>query len=232
MRSIIIFLFMFSSFIHLSCNITKNDIKPESQEEKTQRIKNEVKGYSKGSYSPEFFEEIVCDSLYPNNHYKISIKGNYDFLDKNDCNSEFILYQLDKNKYVEIYKDSIFIQYVNDIKFEDFNNDNVKDILIHNISDVRSNWTYNLYLVDLKNNKLKKIKGFNEIKNPRFLSKYNIIDNEVMSGSNWTSFYKIEGDSIKDFGYVIYQGEDEEGNLYNYEEDYNNTLKKIIKNKK
>lgn len=225
-------LFGLTSFMQLSC--VKSKTNAEIKEEKIQQAIKEVKAAvkdSKSNYSPKFFDEIDCDSLYPNKKYKISLKGNFENVDENYYNTEFILYQLKGNKKVEIFKDSVFIQNVNIIKFIDFNNDNVKDILIKNISDVRSNWTYNLYLVDLKNDKLKKIKGFNEVKNPRFLPKYNLIDNEVMSGRNWTSFYEIQGDTVKDFGYTIYQGEDEDGNPDTYDEDYKNALNKILKSK-
>ena len=67
-------------------------------------------------------------------------------------------------QYVPIFSDSIF-NTVQEVGFTDFNNDGIKDILVQNISDVRSNWTYYLYLVDTAQNKLKKIKGFEEIKN-------------------------------------------------------------------
>lgn len=225
--SVIVVFFGLLSFMHLSCEKSKS----VTEEQKKQRIEDEVKAavkYPKSEYNPEFFEEIECDSLYPNKNYKIVVKGNFEKLDNNEHNSEFILYQLRSNKDVEIFRDSIFIRF-GGIEFKDFNNDNIKDVLIQNGSDVRSNLTYNLYLVDLKNDKLNKIKGFNEIKNPRYLAKYNIIDNEVMSGRIWTSFYQIKGDTVKDFGYVIYRGEDENGNLDTYDEDYKKTLNKIIK---
>ena len=229
--STIVVLFVLLSFTHLSCvkSIT------ETKEEKTQRLVDEVKApvkYSKSNYNPEFFDDIACDSLYPNKKYTISLKGNFENVDDDDHNSEFIFYQIKDGKKIVIFKDSIFIQLTNVIKFEDFNNDNVKDVLIKNISDLRSNWTYNLYLVDLKKDKLKKIKGFNEIKNPHYLPKYNIIDNEVMSGRIWTSFYQIKGDTIKNFRYEIYRGEDENRNPDTYEEDYKHTLNQILKNKK
>lgn len=220
------------SFMQLSCVKSKTETKEEKIQQAIKEVKAAANKEQKSKYNADFFDEIECDSLYPNKKYKISLKGNFENVDKNDHNSEFILYQLKDNKKVEIFRDSIFIQYVNIIKFIDFNNDNVKDILIKNISDVRSNWTYNLYLVDLKNNKLKKVKGFNEIKNPRFLSKYNLIDNEVMSGRNWSSFYEIKGDTIKDFGYEIYRGEVENGNPDTYDEEYKKALNKILKRKK
>src|SRR5690606_14133857 len=115
-----------------------------------------------------------------------------------------------------IFVDSIF-SIVAEVKFIDFNNDGIRYILIQNDSDVRSNWTYNLYLVDTLNNSIKKVKGFNQIKNPNFIAKYNLIDNEVMSGSNWTSFYQIQNDSILVFGYVIYPRIDEHGNDVDYD---------------
>ncbi len=104
-------------------------------------------------------------------------------------------------------------------------------ILIQNISDVRSNWTFNLYLVDTINDKLTKVKGFEEIKNPKFLSKYNLIDNYVMSGRNWTSFYKIENNKIKEYDIVIYDGEDKNGKV-TYDNDYKKAIKTILTNEK
>jgi hypothetical protein len=89
-----------------------------------------------------------------------------------------------------------------------------------------------LYLVDLKKDKLTKIKGFEEIKNPNYLPEYHLIDCSVMSGRDWTSFYKIQGDSVKDFGYVVYWGQDEEGNPKDPELEYKKTLKKIIQQEK
>jgi len=116
---------------------------------------------------------------------------------------------------------------VQEVKFEDFNKDKVKDILVQNISDVRSNWTYYLYFVDTANDKLKKIKGFEEIKNPNYIREYDLIDNYVMSGRNWTSFYKIQGDSIKDFNIVIYDGENENGRV-TYNKDYKKAIATIL----
>lgn len=231
----IVVLFGLMSFMQLSCNKSISETKVQTKEEKIDsaaiEVKKAVKDFKDDGYKPEFFNEIECDSLYPNKKYIISINGNFEKVDENDLNSEFIFYQLKNNRKVEIYRDSVFIRF-GGVEFKDFNNDNIKDILIQNESDVRSNLTYNLYLIDLGKDKLKKIKGFNEIKNPRFLSKYNLIDNYVMSGREWTSFYQIEGDSVKDFGYVIYQGEDENGNPYNYEDVYKRTLNKILKSKK
>jgi len=88
-----------------------------------------------------------------------------------------------------------------------------------------------LYIVDIINDRLLKIKGFEEIKNPNYLFKYDLVDNYVNSGKNWTSFYKIQGDTIKNFDIVIYDGqtdfEDEK-----YIQDHKKAIKTILRNEK
>lgn len=179
--------------------------------------------------SPEkylFTHEIRCDTIYPNKKYKI-ILGTFSeekSYDEGVYNSVFSFYKLQNGTYKKIVEDSVQSHF-GEILFEDFNNDGVKDILVENISDVRSNLTYYLYLVDLKNDKLQKIKNFEQIKNPEYLPKYNLVSNLVMSGRNWTRFYKIQNDSIKDFNIMIEQGEDENDT---YDQDYAKSIKAIL----
>jgi hypothetical protein len=139
-------------------------------------------------------------------------------------NTRFQLFSSTSSRKEIIYQDRLYSN-TREIEFRDFNGDNVKDILIQNISDARSNWTYYLLLVDTVNNKIKKIKGFEEIKNPRFLPNYNLIDNYVNSGENWTSFYKIQNDTIRDFGFTIYDNLEEDST---YSEAYKKALVKIL----
>lgn len=179
-----------------------------------------------------FVDEILCDSVYKNKNFKIVLKTfsdekSYDVIDKNTV---FTLNKKMNGKYQEIFRDSIE-SHVGKCEFRDFNGDNIKDILIQNISDVRSNWTYNLYLINLKKNKLTKIKGFGEIKNPNYLSKYDLIDNVVMSGREWTVFYQIKKDTVFHFGFILYNGEDDKGNKIDFEKEYQKTLSKVLKNK-
>jgi hypothetical protein len=175
----------------------------------------------------ESFEktEILCDTVYKNKGYKLTLTL-FDTTNEDETipNTLFTLSKLTNGQYLPIYSDSIFNK-VQEVRFADFNNDGVRDILVQNISDVRSNWTYYLYLVDTVQNKLKKIKGFEEIKNPNYLPKYNLIDNYVMSGEIWTSFYKIIGDSIKDFNIVIYDNQTDDGS---YDRDYKKAIKSIV----
>ena len=181
----------------------------------------------------EIIENVIkCDSIYNENLEVIFRKYiEYTQIDKKGSNSVFIFRKNTENGAKEILRDSIESDFGN-IIFKDFNGDGIKDILVENISDVRSNLTYYLYLVDLKKEKLVKIKNFNTIKNPNYLKKYDLIDNMVMSGRNWIAFYKIVGDSIKNFEkekYIVYWGQDENGNPQNPEKEYNKILNKILK---
>ncbi|MFC7772522.1 XAC2610-related protein [Flavobacterium sp. GCM10027622] len=233
----IYFLYSFAMItLVLSCQNKNTSQEKEKQRKQIEAIKADIKKVtttipSKDEYT-EGTTEIICDTFYPNEGFKIVLRK-YD--DKGDDetvnNSVFILSKLQNGNYLEIYRDSIFRRF-NEIQFKDFNNDGVKDILIENDSDVRSNLTYYLYLVDLKKDKLKKIKGFEEIKNPKNLPEYNLIDSSVMSGRDWTGFYKIQGDSIKEFDDIVYWGQDEEGNPKNPELDYQKTIKKILQQEK
>jgi len=200
---------------------------------KKQELQNISAKNNKAETQNKIYEKVIlCDSVYENKNYQITLRffSEEKSYDEGDKNTVFIFSKKENGKYKELMRDSIqshFGRY----EFEDFNGDKIKDILIQNISDVRSNWTYYLYLVDLKNDKLTKIKNFDKIKNPHYLPKYNLIDNEVMSGRNWTSFYQIQKDTVFDFGYVIYQGEDENGIYSDLNKEYPKTLSKVLKNK-
>jgi hypothetical protein len=173
--------------------------------------------------------EMICDTVYKNKGYKITLKRfDTNFEDEEIPNTVFAFSKLTNGQYLVLFSDSIFNR-VQDIKFTDFNNDSIKDILVQNFSDVRSNWTYYLYLVDTIQNKLKRVKGFEEIKNPHFLPQYNLIDNYVMSGQIWTSFYKIQGDSVKDFDIVIYDKQVDDGS---YGRGYKKAIKSILSKEK
>ena len=139
---------------------------------------------------------INCDSIYKNKGISIKLINFDDEKDGYDDDKNCVL--IIKNKKTILIKDSIFSK-VQEIDFKDYNNDGIKDILIQNISDARSNWTYNLYLYNSKTNNFKRIVGFDEIKNPSYNSKYNLIESHVNSGQNWAAFYKIKNSKIYDY---------------------------------
>lgn len=172
---------------------------------------------------------INCDSIFTKKGYSVSLE--FDPKDQRTLNVLFTFSKKINGKEKIIHQEKLHSQFQN-VEFIDFNGDGIKDILVENTSDVRSNLSYHLFIVDLKNQKLRKIEGFEEIKNPNYLEKYDLIDCLVMSGRNWTSFYKIEDNKIKDFGYVIKDGEDDNGKDLEYDKNYALTLAKILKSEK
>lgn len=167
---------------------------------------------------------IKCDSIYKDKRITIKLinfeteKDGYD----GKKNSILIISQKLKGKNSVLVKDSIF-SLVQEIRFIDYNNDNFKDILIQNISDVRSNWTYNLYLYNPKANNFKRVIDFDEIKNPRYNSKYNIIESYISSGEDWLLFYGLKKNRIFDYNVKI---KDDHGK--NFDKEYKKAIKKII----
>jgi hypothetical protein len=190
---------------------------------------NEVKQQDSLSEKESFkYDNLVieCDTLYGKD-----ITLHLDFLGKtnDDLQFDFVFYLIEQKEgeTFEIFRDTVECT-VPVVEFVDYNNDKVKDILIQNYSGARSNWTYNLFLVKEHGTSIRKIRGFNQISNPNYLPQYGLIDNFVMSGRDWTSFYKITGDTIKDFGIVIYHTPDEEGDK-SYLVQYDKAIKKILK---
>ena len=109
----------------------------------------------------ENYNIVKTDSIYPNKNYRIIIDDFAKETSWNDdeYNTVFKFQKLENQEYKTLYSDSIQCHF-HEILFEDFNGDDVKDILIQNISDVRSNLTYYLYLVDSENERLKKNQEF------------------------------------------------------------------------
>ncbi|KFF05436.1 XAC2610-related protein [Flavobacterium reichenbachii] len=170
---------------------------------------------------------VKCDAIYKNKGISIKLitfdeeKEGYD----REKNSILIISQKLNGKNSILVKDSIF-SFVQKVEFQDFNNDKIKDILVQNISDARSNWTYNLYLYNAKTNSFNKVIGFNEIKNPSYNAKYNIIESHVNSGTNWAAFYKIKNN--KAYSYNIEITDDGSSKS---EKEYRQAIKKILAKK-
>ncbi len=171
--------------------------------------------------------EVICDTIFKNKNYKFTLTlfdTSNRFSDK--ANTIFTFEKLVNGQYKTIFLDTIYCE-SQEIEFEIFNADKIKSILVKNNADIRSNWTYYLYRVDTSSNRLKKIRGFEEIKNPNYIAKYDIIDNYVMSGRNWTSFYKIQADTVKHFDIVVYDNQ-KELNDNTYKIGYDKAITKIL----
>ena len=176
--------------------------------------------------------KINCDSVYAQKGYFIELirfEFDKDGFDE-EKNSVFTLSKKVDGVKKEILRDTIFSR-LQEIKFADYNNDKVDDILIQNIADVRSNLTWYLYFFNPKSSSVTKIKGFEEIKNPKYNSKYNLIENYVLSGTNWTSLYTIKNFRVIDYGFVIYDKDDSKG-INRYNSEYKKAIRKIMLRRK
>lgn len=167
---------------------------------------------------------INCDSFFEKEGYYIQLIKT----DNNTTTTNNTLFTFGINKeqgMQTIYFDSIYSQF-GEVEFRDFNNDGISDILIQNISDARSNLTYNLYIVDIVNNTLTKVEDFNKIKGPILNNELEIIESYVSSGTDYYEFYQIiSNSSVVSYDLLIYDRHDE-----NSEEDYNEAIE-AIKNK-
>lgn len=83
-------------------------------------------------------------------------------------------------------------QITDNITYEDYTNDGVKDLLIFEGTGARGgNSFYNLYLVDPKNHTLTKVKDFNRIVNPSYNKKYKVIVGYGLTGTNYYQLYRL-----------------------------------------
>lgn len=85
-----------------------------------------------------------------------------------------------------------------------YNRDNIPDLILFSLEDVRSNVASYLYLVDTLSHSLHRVKGFEEIKNPEYDSVDDIIQSYVISGTDYITFYKINDHfNAIDLGYTV-----------------------------
>ena len=78
------------------------------------------------------------------------------------------------------------------VAYEDYNDDDVKDLLIFKETGARgSNEYHYLYLIDQKKNEITKVRGFNDIVNPSYNKKHQVILSYSFAGANYYSIYRI-----------------------------------------
>jgi len=106
------------------------------------------------------------------------------------------------------WKENIEMRHIADnLKYEDFNNDGVKDLLIFEDTGARGgNSFYNLYLINRKKYTLTKVKNFDKIVNPSYDKKHGVIISYGFTGTNYYQLYRLDknykpyktGDSFDD----------------------------------
>lgn len=96
------------------------------------------------------------------------------------------------------WKEQVQIRLIKDnISYEDYNNDGVKDLLIFEDTGARGgNAYYNLYLLSPTNHTIKKVVDFNKIVNPSYNKKHKVIISYGLAGNDvYVSIYKIDANS-------------------------------------
>ncbi len=129
-------------------------------------------------------------TVFGDSNYKLKLEVNYETDNYEDYNATLTFTKLKNGKTISLFTDSLLCQRAF-IEMRDFNNDKIKDILVFHTTGVRSNWTHYLYLVNKKNKKLIFVKGFENICNPEFDSRYNVIYGYGLAGKIYFSFYRI-----------------------------------------
>lgn len=100
------------------------------------------------------------------------------------------------------WRDQVHMQIVKfNIKYEDFNNDGLKDLMLFQTTGSRgSNELYNLYLLNSQHKTLTKILGFDQIPNPSYNEKHKVIVGYGYSGTNNYSIYRIKNNKVYQIG--------------------------------
>ncbi|QIL39436.1 hypothetical protein G7074_09235 [Pedobacter sp. HDW13] len=125
------------------------------------------------------------------------------------------------------WKEKIDLRLIKDnISYEDYNNDGIKDLLIFSDTGGRGgNAFYYLFLINSKNRKINKVKHFENIVNPEYNRKHKVIVSYGLSGTNHYSIYKISRDNK---AYEI--GKSFEDTFESDPTELDRRIKKILKN--
>jgi hypothetical protein len=96
------------------------------------------------------------------------------------------------------WKEQLQMRLINDnIQYQDYNNDGVKDLLIFEDTGARGgNSYYNLYFLNPINHTIKKVVDFNKIVNPSYNKKHKVIIGYGLVGNDvYVSIYKINANN-------------------------------------
>ncbi|TDG35585.1 hypothetical protein EZJ43_13265 [Pedobacter changchengzhani] len=135
--------------------------------------------------------------IYPfkDKNYVLAIQYNLDTGENTTSENNTFIYFGKKGTYSDqiFWKEHVFMNVIKEnVQFEDYNNDGVKDLALFSTTGGRgSNEYYKLYLVNPKNHTLKKVIGFDEITNPGYDKKHRVIVGYGYAGSNYYSLYRI-----------------------------------------
>ncbi len=152
--------------------------------------------YAQKIFLQEKFDE-KWQYIYPfkDKTYVLAIQYGNNLKQSDDLETAILYFgKIGKTKDIVFWKNSQGMLGVADnVKYDDYNNDGTKDILIFEISGGRGgNEYYNLFLVDEKRHQLTPVQGFNTIVNPTYDKKFNVILGYGYAGSNYYSVFRID----------------------------------------
>jgi hypothetical protein len=149
---------------------------------------------------PDTTTSVAFDTLlhYYKETYKVTLLKNEVGLFGEDNNALLIITRQSDKK--QVVRDSLYSQW-DDVRFEDYNDDGYKDVLVSHESSARSNQTYYLYATSFKSKTFRRIKDFEtEVLNPSIDSN-KIVNSYVLVGALVTdNFYKLSNYKLIDLG--------------------------------
>ena len=173
------------------------------------------------------FPKASSIRLFGDSSYVLSLQT-FDTTNSSDPeikNSVLTFSKIEEDNITVFFRDSIFCMH-HDIELQDFNNDKIKDVLIFYYSGGRANPSYHLYLTNIKEKKLIRVNGFEELPNPDFDTSKNIITSIALAGTNSYSFYRISSDNtLNNLGHEYEEN-------HNDSLQYENAIRQIINNNK
>ncbi|MDQ1143147.1 hypothetical protein QE439_004528 [Pedobacter agri] len=113
------------------------------------------------------------------------------------------------------------------LKHEDFDGDGIEDLLIFKETGARgSNEYHYLYLIDQQKKQVTKVQGFDDVVNPSYDQKHQVILSYGFAGKNYFSVYKISNHK------VFQVGESFEDDFEGDEDILDQKILKILKEEK
>lgn len=152
---------------------------------------------------PDTTTYVAFDTLlhYYKETYKVTLLKNRATYYSGDNNALLIITRQSDKK--QVVRDSLYSQWGH-VRFEDYNDDGYKDVLVSNTVGARAaNGTEYLYVTNIKNKTFRRIKGFETDIVSSSIDSNKIIESSTLVGETITcNFYKLSNYNLIDLGLV------------------------------
>jgi len=149
------------------------------------------------SFAQKIFRQPVARGawqyVYPFKDTSYVLAIQHLIVDKEPANANIYFGKSGKTADKIFWKENLDMRHISgNITYEDYNNDDIKDLLIFEDTGGRGgNSYYNLYLVNPKNHTLTKVKDFDNIVNPSYNKKHKVIVSYGLTGTNYYQLYRL-----------------------------------------